>query len=105
MITKNLSPDQTAATSCCGSCGTDDAAHEVTTGIAGSATTTDYVVSGMTCGHCVGSVTDALSALPGVTGVDVDLSTGTVSIASTEALSVVTVREAVAEAGYALATG
>ena len=30
-------------------------------------------VSGMTCGHCVSSVTEELSEIPGVTSVDVDL--------------------------------
>ena len=33
-------------------------------------------VSGMTCGGCAGSVKRALSAVPGVTAVDVDLGGG-----------------------------
>ena len=47
-------------------------------------------VSGMTCGHCVSSVTEELEALAGVEKVDVDLKAGgisTVTITSSEALS------------------
>ena len=105
MNAENLSPNQPAATACCDSCSTEDVTQAVTTRIARSATTTDYIVRGMTCGHCVDSVTEGLSALPGVTGVFVDLTTSRVSIISTEALSVDAVREAVEAAGYALATG
>ena len=34
---------------------------------------------GMSCEHCVRSVTKAVSALPGIGSVDVDLKTGTVT--------------------------
>ncbi len=34
---------------------------------------TTLAIEGMTCGGCVRAVTRALSAVPGVTGVDVDL--------------------------------
>lgn len=46
-----------------------------------STTTTafSYAVTGMTCGHCVAAVSAELSALPGVTGVNVDLVAGGVS--------------------------
>lgn len=37
-------------------------------------------VEGMSCGHCVKAVTDAVSGLPGVAGVSVDLSAKTVSV-------------------------
>ena len=37
-------------------------------------------VQGMSCGGCVKSVTAALTPLPGVTGVDVDLSAGHVTV-------------------------
>ena len=36
---------------------------------------TTYAVSGMTCDHCVKAVTEEVSALDGVTSVDVDLAT------------------------------
>ena len=39
-------------------------------------TTTTYTVKGMTCGHCVSSVTEEVTEIPGVTGVEVDLATG-----------------------------
>jgi copper chaperone len=34
--------------------------------------TSTYLVNGMTCGHCVASVTDELRSLPGVHDVTVD---------------------------------
>ena len=60
-------------------------------------------VSGMTCGHCVSSVSEELEALSGVEKVDVDLNAGgisTVTITSSETLSNSEIGEAVAEAGY-----
>jgi len=64
--------------------------------------TTTYRVDGMTCGHCVGSVTAELSKLDGVTHVDVTLETGTVAVTSDAPLDDATVRAAVDEAGYEL---
>ncbi|MEU4636871.1 heavy-metal-associated domain-containing protein [Micromonospora chalcea] len=61
-----------------------------------------YQVSGMTCGHCVNSVSTELSALPGVTGVQVDLAAGRVTVTSQNPLDTDTVRAAVDEAGYDL---
>lgn len=63
---------------------------------------TKYVVKGMTCGHCAGSVTQELSALPGVEHVDVALETGEVTVKSEAGLGLDQVREAVDEAGYEL---
>lgn len=60
-------------------------------------------VSGMTCGHCVSSVTEELSEIPGVTSVDVDLNAGgtsPVSITSERELSPEEISAAVTEAGY-----
>jgi copper chaperone len=37
-------------------------------------------VDGMSCEHCVKAVTKAVSALPGIGGVTVDLKTGTVTV-------------------------
>jgi copper chaperone len=67
------------------------------------AVTSTFTVKGMTCSHCVQSVTEELSALPGVTAVQVDLASGGVTVASGEALSDEAVRAAVDEAGYELA--
>ena len=41
---------------------------------------TVITVKGMTCGHCVSAVQQEIGALPGVTGVKVDLATGTVRV-------------------------
>ncbi|MEX5235777.1 heavy-metal-associated domain-containing protein [Kocuria arenosa] len=63
-------------------------------------------VSGMTCGHCVMSVTEELTELEGVESVDVDLVAGGVSpvvVTSTRELSEDEVEKAVEEAGYSVA--
>ena len=65
--------------------------------------TTTYTVTGMTCGHCVRSVTEEVTALPGVADVDVDLATGALTVHSTTPVDDDVVRAAVEEAGYALA--
>jgi copper chaperone len=41
---------------------------------------TTLIVAGMTCNHCVMSVTQALKALAGVTSVEVDLQTKRVEV-------------------------
>ena len=65
--------------------------------------TSTYTVAGMTCGHCVSSVTEEVSEIPGVESVDVVLETGAVTITSAEPLDEGAVRAAVEEAGYQLA--
>jgi copper chaperone len=62
-----------------------------------------YTVTGMTCPHCVRSVTEEITALDGVTDVAVDLPTGAVTVTSDGPLDAAQVRAAVEEAGYALA--
>ena len=64
--------------------------------------TSTYSVKGMTCGHCVNSVSTEIGALPGVTGVDVDLASGAVTVTSDQPLDPGAVRAAVDEAGYEL---
>jgi copper chaperone len=61
-----------------------------------------YTVTGMTCDHCVRSVTEEVSALDGVARVSVDLPTGKVTVASDKEVGVAEVRAAVEEAGYQL---
>ena len=63
-----------------------------------------YTVSGMTCAHCVMSVTEEITAIDGVTDVAVDLPTGAVTVTSDGPLDATRIRDAVEEAGYALAT-
>lgn len=59
-----------------------------------------YTIGGMTCGHCVDSVSIELGRLPGVTDVRVDLAAGTATVASDQPLGPQAVRAAVGEAGY-----
>jgi copper chaperone len=65
--------------------------------------TETYTVTGMTCGHCVSSVTEEVSELPGVTDVQVELESGRVVVTSEQPLGADAVRGAVEEAGYTLA--
>lgn len=69
-------------------------------------TTASITVRGMTCDHCVAAVTEEISALPGVTAVDVDLNAGgdsPVTITSESELAPDAVQAAVDEAGYTVA--
>ena len=89
----------------CSCCATPEATAPNTTkesSMTGQQITTSYTVSGMTCGHCVASVTEEVGAIEGVTGVQVDLETGKVTVNSTAPLTEADVRAAVDEAGYQL---
>jgi len=64
--------------------------------------TATYAIEGMTCGHCVHSVTEEVTALPGVNDVKIDLVTGGKSIMTLTTESGIEfekVKEAVSEAG------
>lgn len=66
--------------------------------------TSTYTVEGMTCEHCVRSVTEEVGAIDGVTDLTVDLATGALSVTSQSgSVDDDAVRAAVAEAGYRLA--
>jgi copper chaperone len=65
--------------------------------------TKTYTVTGMTCGHCVASVTEEVQEVPGVTDVDVVLETGALTVESAEPIDDAAVKAAVEEAGYQLA--
>ena len=70
-------------------------------------TTTTYSVTGMTCSHCVAAVTEEVSRLDGVSAVDIALNVGgdtRVTVTSAAPLPVDAVRDAVDEAGYAMAS-
>ncbi|MBN9202125.1 MAG: heavy metal transporter [Microbacterium sp. SCN 70-18] len=70
-----------------------------------AAVTEDVLVSGMTCSHCVSSVTEELSAIDGVQNVTVDLNAGgtsRVTIHSAAPIDSDAVKAAVEEAGYTL---
>lgn len=64
-----------------------------------------YTVVGMTCGHCVSSVSQEVGAIPGVTDVQVELSTGLVTVSSEQPVDDAQVKAAVEEAGYEVADG
>lgn len=63
-------------------------------------TTSTYTVNGMTCGHCVASVTEEVTKLDGVTAVDVDLASGRVTVESDGPVDEAAFAAAVDEAGY-----
>ncbi|MFD8080424.1 heavy-metal-associated domain-containing protein [Kitasatospora sp. NPDC059722] len=101
--TATIDPSAAGATasSCCGSCGTGAAAAPApAVAVAGRAV---FQVQGMTCGHCVSSVTAELKKIDGVTDVAVDLATGRVTVEATAPLADEAVAAAIDEAGYDLA--
>lgn len=59
-----------------------------------------FHVVGMTCSHCVNAVTQEISKLDGVTRVEVDLASGSVTVESNEPVEPASVAAAVDEAGY-----
>ncbi|GAA4026240.1 cation transporter [Streptomyces sp. NBC_01352] len=61
-----------------------------------------YKVTGMSCGHCEGSVSSEISELPGVSSVKAVASTGEVTVVSATPLDEESVRAAVDEAGFEL---
>ena len=72
-------------------------------------TSSTYLVTGMTCGHCVNAVSSELKAIDGVADVAVDLDAGgasAVTVTSAQPLRPEQVRAALDEAGdYRLAEG
>jgi len=62
-----------------------------------------YTVTGMTCGHCVASVTEEVQEIGGVENVEVVLETGSLTITSAEPVDDAAVKTAVEDAGYQLA--
>jgi copper chaperone len=64
--------------------------------------TREYTVQGMTCSHCVLSVREEVSEVPGVSAVDVDLTSGRLTVTGAD-VDEQAVRAAVADAGYEVA--
>lgn len=92
--------DSSAGCSCCST------ASAPTSVSAAGAVTADVLVEGMTCSHCVASVTEEITAIDGVESVSVDLIAGgasRVTIHSAAPIDAERVRAAVEEAGYTLA--
>ncbi|MWJ84936.1 hypothetical protein DOU11_04580 [Clavibacter michiganensis subsp. michiganensis] len=94
------------ASTACACCAPTEATPTATsTPTAEPASTAEFGVAGMTCSHCVASVTEAVTALDGVVDARIDLvagGTSRVQIRSDRPLSEDTVKAAVAEAGYTL---
>jgi len=65
--------------------------------------TSTYTVVGMTCSHCVRAVTEEVTQVSGVQDVDVDLSTGGLTVTGDTDIDDSDVRAAVEEAGYQVA--
>ena len=63
--------------------------------------TKSYTVTGMTCAHCVASVTEEVQEVPGVEDVQVVLESGALTVTGT--VDDAAVKAAVEEAGYQLA--
>ena len=66
-------------------------------------TTRSYTVTGMTCSHCVASVSEEVGDIPGVEEVEVSLDTGALTVVSAEPVDDSAVRSAVEAAGYRVA--
>jgi copper chaperone CopZ len=60
---------------------------------------TSYTVSGMTCHHCANAITEEVSSVPGVAGVEVSLETGKMDVTSDAPVDFDRIVEAVYEAG------
>ncbi len=65
--------------------------------------TSHYTVAGMTCGHCVSSVTEEVNAIIGVSEAEVDLASGGLTVTSEAPVEPARIRAAVEEAGYRIA--
>lgn len=64
------------------------------------ATTTEYQVSGMTCGHCEGAIRSEVSEIDGVSGIEVSAQTGRLAVTTEQPVDDAAVIAAVDEAGY-----
>ncbi len=112
----NLLGDASAGTGngggCCGGgdcgCGHGAARTEAAAASSGieAGESAEFLVTGMTCGHCVASVTEEVGAVAGVQAVDVELVVGgssRVTVRSAGPIDESSVRVAIEEAGYQLA--
>lgn len=61
-----------------------------------------YRVEGMTCGHCVSTITKAILATDRDAKVETDLATKSVKVESNE--NAEAIRQAIVEAGYSVAS-
>ena len=66
-------------------------------------TTTEYQVTGMSCGHFETAIRAEVSEIPGVTDIDVSAQTGRLTVTAEQPVDDAAVIAAVDEAGYAAA--
>jgi len=57
-------------------------------------------VKGMSCGHCVASVKEALEKIPGVSNVTVDLTFGSATFTEASPLDVNVLKDAIEKIGF-----
>jgi len=63
----------------------------------------EFHVAGMTCRHCALSVSEEVSGIDGVSSVDVELATGSVTVVAVREIGRDEVGAALSHAGFALA--
>ena len=104
MITSppRLLPMASHGCSCCGPAShADTASIPAASDSSAGGSSSSYQVTGLTCGHCAKSVTQALQALPQVDDVQVDLAAGGVStVTVTGVVPPEMVRRAIEATGY-----
>lgn len=98
-----------SASGSCACCAPDASAAAVQNAVvAADAVEASFAVEGMTCSHCVSSVSREVGAIPGVGAVTIDLvadGVSTVHVTSASAVSTEAVQAAIEEAGYTLVAG
>lgn len=62
--------------------------------------TTEYQVTGMSCGHCESAIRAEVSQIPGVTDIQVSATTGHLAVTAETRVDDAAVIAAVDEAGY-----
>ena len=65
--------------------------------------TTEYLVTGMSCGHCEHAIRQEVAEVPGVTGIEVSAGTGLLRVGHAAPIDDDAILAAVDEAGYTAA--
>lgn len=105
-MTELNTPTSLPMASSCSCCAPADTAAAPEVAITDAASTAEFGVTGMTCAHCVGAVTEEISGIEGVSDVRVALvvgGTSTVTVVSERPIAQSAIAAAVDEAGYVLA--
>lgn len=90
-----------------GSCSCETTSHQeqATASVPANLPTTEFLVAGMTCSHCISSVSEEVGAVPGVESVAVELNVGgasKITVGHREPIDRAVVAAAIGEAGYRL---